>query len=180
MFMELMESRRSIRKYQNREVETEKIDQLIEAALRAPSSRAAYPWRFIVVTDKDLLEGLAGSKPLGSAFLKDAPLGIVVLGNPEECDVWIEDCSIVSGYLHLAAHALGLGSCWIQIRERMYDDAKTAGAQISELLGIPAGMAVLSIIAIGYPDETKEGYKKEKLHYAKVFANRFGDPWKAG
>ena len=180
MFMPLIQSRRSIRKYQDREVEKEKIDLLIEAALRAPSSRATYPWRFIVVTDKDLLEGLSRSKSLGSAFLKDAPLGIVVLANPEECDVWIEDCSIVSIYFHLTAHAQGLGSCWIQIRERMHDDEKTAEAFISDLLEIPPGMTVLSIIAAGYPDEVKEAYEKEKLHYNKVFMNRFGERWKAG
>ena len=178
MFMELIQSRRSIRKYQDREVEPEKIAQLIEAALRAPSSQAAYPWRFIVVTDKEILERLSRSKPMGAAFLKYAPLGIVVLANPEECDVWIEDCAITSTYFHLTAHALGLGSCWIQIRRRMHDDAKTSEAYISDLLEIPPGMTVLSIIAVGYPDEIKKAHEKETLQYDKVFMNRFGDPLK--
>ena len=180
MFMEVIQNRRSVRKYQDREVEAEKIDLLIEAALRSPSSRATYPWRFIVVTDKNLMEGLSRSKSAGSAFLKDAPLGIVVLADPEECDVWVEDCSIASIIMHLTAHFLGLGSCWIQIRKRMHDKEKTAEEYISDLLGIPSGMTVLSVIAVGYPDEIKEGHKKETLMYDRVFANRFGDSRQAG
>ncbi len=180
MFLSLVTKRRSIRKYLEKPVEAEKIDMLIEAALRSPSSRGCNPWEFVVVTDQGLLEKLSKAKPHGASFFKNAPMGIVVCADPEKCDVWVEDASIASIFIHLAAESIGLGSCWIQIRKRMHDNEKTAEAFISDLLEIPPGMAVLSIIAAGYPDEIKEAYKKETLQYDKVFMNRFGDLWKAG
>ena len=94
MFLSLAKKRRSIRRYLEKPVEAEKIEMLIEAALRAPSSRGFNPWEFVVVTDGVLLEKLSKSKPHGASFLKDAPLGIVVCADPEKCDVWIEDASM--------------------------------------------------------------------------------------
>jgi len=117
MFLSLAQSRRSIRKYQNKPVESEKIDRLVEALLRAPTSMGKNSWEFVVVTDRSLLKELSSAKPHGAAFLKNAALGIVVCGNPQVTDVWIEDASIASIFIHLAATSLELGSCWIQIRE---------------------------------------------------------------
>jgi nitroreductase len=149
-------------------VETEKIDQLIEAALRSPSSRGFNPWEFIVVTDKNLLEKLSKAKPHGASFLKNAPLGIVVCADPEKCDVWIEDASIASIFIHLAAESLGLGSCWIQIRKRMYDQTITSHDYIRDLLNIPKKLNVESIVAVGYPAEKKSPHRKDELEYQKV------------
>ena len=82
MFNELAEKRRSVIVYAKRPVEAEKIDAIIEAALRSPSGRAARPWTFVVVTDKALLEKLSVAKPQGAAFVKDAPVAVVVCGDP--------------------------------------------------------------------------------------------------
>ena len=174
MFLSLVQKRRSIRRYLEKPVEDEKIDMLIEAALRAPSSRGFNPWEFVVVTDKSLLEKLSKTKPHGASFLKDASLGIVVCADPEKCDVWIEDASIASIFIHLAAESIGLGSCWIQIRKRMYDQTKAAQAYICELLNIPENLNVESIVAIGYPAEKKSPHKKEDLQYEKVFLDYYG------
>ena len=174
MFIELIRKRRSIRRFKQKEIEPEKIELLIEAALRSPSSRSLNPWEFIVVTDKELLEKLSKAKEHGSAFLKGAPLGIVVCADPERCDVWVEDCSIASIFIQLAAESIGLGSCWIQIRKRMHNDSKTAEEYVRELLGIPDRMRVESIIAIGYPDEKKPPHPRESLQYEKVFRNMYG------
>ena len=121
MFIDLLRARRSIRRFQDRPVEQEKIDILIEAMLRSPSSRGLSPWEFVVVTEKETLVRLSQAKSYGSSFLKNAPLAIVVCADPKKCDVWVEDCSIASILLHLAATDLGLGSCWIQIRLREHD-----------------------------------------------------------
>ncbi|NOZ25148.1 MAG: hypothetical protein GXO94_03520 [Nitrospirae bacterium] len=177
MFMPLIRKRRSIRRFQDREVEAGKIDLIIEAALRAPSSRSLNPWEFIVVTDRDLLEGLSRAKEHGSSFLKNAPLGVVVCADPDRCDVWIEDASIASIFIHLAAESLGLGSCWIQIRKRMYDKGNTAEERVAALLNIPENLRVESIIAIGYPDEEKPPHGVEELQYGKVHLNRYGNPY---
>lgn len=177
MFMSLVQKRRSIRKFLDKSVEAEKIDLLIEAALRAPSSRGINPWEFVVVTDKDLLAKLAQAKQHGSAFLKNAPLGICVCADPEQCDVWIEDASIASIFIHLAAESLGLGSCWIQIRERMHDGKTSAQEYIAETLHIPAKMRVESIMAVGYPAETLPPHKKEELLFEKVHGDTYGRPY---
>ena len=86
MFLSLVQQRRSIRRYQEKPVEADKIDRLIEIALRSPSSRGFNPWEFIVVTDPNLLDKLSKAKPHGASFLKKAPLGIVVCADPEKCD----------------------------------------------------------------------------------------------
>jgi nitroreductase len=177
MVISLIQKRRSIRRFLEKPVEAEKIDLLIEAALRAPSSRGLNPWEFVVVTDKDLLAKLSQAKQHGSAFLKNAPLGIVACADPEKSDVWVEDASIASIFIHLAAESLGLGSCWIQIRERMHDGKKSAQEHVTETLNIPAKMRVESIIAVGYPDETKPPHGKEELLYEKVHRNIYGRPY---
>ena len=174
MFLSLAQSRRSIRKYQNKPVEPEKIDSLVEALLRAPTSRGKNSWDFVVVTDSDLLQKLSSAKPHGASFLRNAALGMVVCANPQISDVWIEDASIASTFIHLAAASLGLGSCWIQIRERMHDDTQTAEAYISEILNLPAHIKVVSIVAIGYPDERKSAHPRESLPYNKVSLNNYG------
>lgn len=174
MFLSLIEKRRSIRKFQGKPVEPEKIGQLVEAALRSPSSRGLNPWEFVVVTDKECIEKLSRAKAHGSSFLKNAPLCVVVCGDPEKSDVWVEDTSIASIFLHLAAAALGLGSCWIQIRQRPHDSSTSAEAYIQETLNIPPRLKVESIVAIGYPDEEKPGHKKETLLYDKISYNEYG------
>ncbi len=175
MFLSLIQKRRSIRKYLEKPVEAGKIDALIEATLRSPSSRGFNPWEFVVVTDKTLLEKLSKAKPHGASFLKNAPLGIVVCADPEKCDVWVEDASIASIFIHLAAESMGLGSCWIQIRKRMHDQTTTAQAYISSILNIPKNLAVESIVAIGYPDEKKPPHRKEDLQYRKVHYDFYGN-----
>jgi nitroreductase len=168
MFIDLLRSRRSIRRFQNRPIEKEKIDVLLEAALRSPSSRGFNPWEFVVVTEPDMMERLSKAKPHGSSFLKHAPLAIVICADPGKSDVWVEDASIASIILHLAATDLGLGSCWIQIRLREHDAQQTAQAYVAGLLGLKKGMAVESIMAIGYAEEAKPGHPSASLLFEKV------------
>ncbi len=174
--MDILSRRRSIRKYKEDKIEPEKIEQLIKAALLAPSSRNLKPWEFIVVDDRDLLKKLAESKQHGSSFLKGAALAIVVLADPQKCDVWIEDASIVSIILHLTAESIGLGSCWIQIRARQHDDHQSAEDYVKDLLKIPATYKVESIISVGYPAEQKTLNNESELQYSKVYLNAHGIP----
>ncbi len=175
MFNKLIEQRRSIRKFTKQPIEQEKIEQLIEAALRSPSSRSFNPWRFVVVNRPELLEKLAEVKPHGSSFLGKAPLGIVVCADPSASDVCVEDASIASVFIHLAAQSLDLGSCWIQIRKRDHDGSKSADTYIKDLLKIPDNLMIESIIAIGYPGEVKKGHPRETLPFNKVSFNLFNE-----
>ncbi len=168
--LDLVRKRRSVRTYKNKPIEPKLIELLKEAAVRSPTSRNFRPWRFVFVTDKAKLEALSRAKPSGSSFLKGAGLGVVVCADETESDVWIEDCSIASIILQLTGQSLGLGSCWIQIRKRMYDDTTTSVEYVKEVLGLPEHMKVESIIAFGYPDEEKLPIPKTQLEYSKILA----------
>ena len=171
--IELLKSRRSIRKYEDREIEKEKMDMLLKAALLSPSSKGKRCWEFIAITDKNLLKKLSESKEIGSKFLEDAPLGIVVIGDKESCDVWVEDTSIAATIIHLTAHSIGLGSCWIQIRERMKNKEEKAGSYVKELLNIPDKYSVECIISVGYPAEDRKPYDDSDLMYNKLHFNGY-------
>ncbi|MBT4091048.1 MAG: NAD(P)H-dependent dehydrogenase/reductase [Deltaproteobacteria bacterium] len=178
MFISQIRERRSIRKYTEKRVEPEKVEQIIEALLRSPSSRGLNPWEFIVITDKVLLEGLSKLKPHGSSFLENAVLGIVVCADPSIAETWVEDTAIAAIMGQLTAESLGLGSCWIQVRARNYSSQQTAEAYIAELLDIPANLNIESIIAIGYGDEIKPSKKSSDLQYEKVKLNSYRHPYK--
>jgi len=168
MFIDLLRSRRSIRQFQKRPVEPDKIELLIEAALRAPTSRGLNPWEFIFVTEPDTLEKLAGAKAHGSSFVKNAPLAVVVCAHPDKSDVWVEDTAIATLIVHLAATDLGLGSCWIQIRQRPHDESRGAGEYITEVLGIPPSMEIEAMVAVGYAAEEKAPHPAASLERGKV------------
>lgn len=173
MFTDLIRRRRSIRRFADRPLEPEKVDLLVEAALRAPSSRSLYPWEFVVVDDPACLARLADCKPHGAAFLAKAPLGIVVCGDPSRCDVWVEDCAIAVIFVQLMAADLDLGSCWIQVRKRDHAEGGPAGDYIARELGLPERLRVEAMIAIGYPAESKAGHPRESLLFDRVHRNRF-------
>lgn len=166
MLYELLQSRRSIRKFTHQKVEVGKRDLILKSGLLAPSSRGRKPWHLMVVDNEGLLHDLSQAKKHGSSFLKSAPLAIVVAADPEVCDIWVEDASIMSIILQLAAQDLGLGSCWIQIRERMHDDQTSSESYVKALLKLEDKLHVESIIAIGYPDEDKEAYEERPIDSA--------------
>lgn len=177
--IELLQNRRSIRKYLKRQIPSECIEKIIKAALMSPSSHNSKPWEFITVSNPDMLDLLSRSKVKGIKFLKDAALGIVVLADTQKSDVWIEDASIASIILHLTAESLQLGSCWIQLRNRKYDENLTSDQYIKNLLCIPDHYQVEAIIAMGYPTERKPPIVESQLLWSKVHGETFGKPYLA-
>jgi nitroreductase len=174
MFSELAKKRRSIKKFTSQKVEREKVDAIIEAALRSPSGRATRPWEFVVVNDEGFHEKLSVAKPKGAEFIKDAPVSVVVCGDPEKSHLWIEDCTIAAVSMQYAAHSMGLGSRWCQIRGTNFNDSKSSRDYIAELLDLPDNLDIECIIAFGYPDEEMVPYKREELEFGKVSYNRYG------
>lgn len=172
-FYELLKNRRSIRKYQNRPVEQEKIDSILRSALMSPASKRTNGWEFIVVDNRDTLIKMADCREAGCKFVADAPMAIVVCANPEKSDVWFEDASIAALIIQLAAADLELGSCWVQVYNRMHTETETSGAFIRSLLNIPENLEVLNIVTIGYKDEDRKPYDEEKLTYGKIHKNTF-------
>lgn len=177
MLIDLIRQRRSIRKFTGEAIEADKLEVLKEAALRPPSSMGHNPWEYVFVTDEQLLAQLSKAKPHGSSFLADARLGIVVCADPEKSTVWIEDASIATIFIQLAAESLGLGNCWVQIRGRMHDDNQSSEDYIAEVLNIPANLKVESVVGIGYPAEQKAPHKREALQDEKIFLNQYGSPF---
>jgi nitroreductase len=169
----LLRQRRSIRKYTARPVNRQARDLLVEALLRSPTSRNNKSWEFIVADDPSLLAKLSTAKAQGGAFLKDAPLGIVIAADSTKSDVWVEDTAIAGILVQAVAESLGLGSCWIQIRQRPHDAETTAEAFIQQLLGLPEHIKVASIISLGYPGETKPPVPANELDYHKVKHNHY-------
>jgi nitroreductase len=87
-----------------------------------------------------------------------------------ESDVWIEDCSIASIILQLTGQSLGLGSCWIQIRNRIYSGDMSSEEYIKSILDLSKTMRVESMISFGYPGEEKSPVPKEQLDYKKIIS----------
>lgn len=171
--IELLRTRRSIRKFTAERIAPEAIETLIEAALRAPSSRGINPWEFVLVDDPELLLRLSGAKQHGSEFLKGAPLAVVVCADSSKSDVWIEDCSIAAIIIQLTAVSIGLGSCWAQIRNRRHAAGQSAEGYVRELLGLPEGITVEAIVGIGHPAERKRPVPAGTLRHDKVRYNRW-------
>lgn len=167
-FHDLLVSRRSIRRYTDQPIDGEDVKLILEAALMAPTSKSSRPWHFVVVEDKDVLKQLSECKESGAAPIAKAPLAIVVAVDPSLTDPWIEDASIAASYIQLQAAALGLGSCWIQIRGRFRADGMPSDEYVQELLGMPETMPVVCIISIGHKDEERKPVDTSKLLWEKV------------
>ena len=166
--LNLLYNRRSIRKFKPAAVEEQKIETMIQSLLLSPSGKNKKPWRFILITDPDIIAATSGCKPHGAAALKSAPLVIAVIADTEGSDVWIEDCSIASIIVQLTAESIGLSSCWVQIRQRMTADGGSSGDYLREPLKLKNNETVESLIAAGYADEILPAYKKTDLDFTKI------------
>lgn len=171
--IEILRNRQSIRKYTNQFVEPAKVELLKEALLRSPSSKNINPWEFIFVDNIQMIQPLKKCKSHGVKSLETAPLAVVICADENKNDVWIEDSSIASILLQLTAQSLGLGSCWIQIRNRFHSEGISSEKFIQEMLGIPENFKVLNIITVGYPYSIKEGKPFIALQFEKIRTNRF-------
>jgi len=172
-FIELLQNRRSKRKFTSQKIEAEKVEKLIHAALMSPTGKKTNHWDFIVIENPETLEKLSECKPHSVKLIAGAPLAIVIIGDPQLSDTWVEDCSIASIIIQLEAEDLGLGSCWVQVRNREHGDTTLADDYIKELLGIPDEKSVLSIIAIGYPDEVKKPFDRANLMLEKIHREKY-------
>ncbi len=173
--LEFLQNRRSIRQYTDQEIPKDIVQELYEAAIRCPSSRSRKPWDFVFITDRESLQRLSSAKKHGSAFLAKAPMGICICARPEVSDVWIEDCSLAAWTLQITAERFGLGSCWIQIRERIDNQGNSAEDIVKGILNIPEPMRVSAILAIGFPAEKKAPHDATSLCWNNVHIQQYGN-----
>lgn len=175
-FSELVKQRRSMRKFTDEALTPEEVETLLKSALMAPSSKGKHAWHFVVVDDKEMLERLSRVKTVGSDWLAGAPLAIVVVGDPTESDVWIEDASVATTILLYQAEDLGLGACWVQIRERYNPEGVPSDTLVRELLNIPEPLSVLSIVAVGHKGMERKPFNEDRLLWEKVHVDCFNRP----
>lgn len=161
-------TRTSIRDYEARPVEKEKIEKMLRAAMAAPTAMNKQPWHFVVVDQRNVLDALAGANPYAK-MLKKAPLAIVVCGNTDKMiegggrDFWIQDASAATENLLLAAHAMGLGAVWTGA----YPSEERC-ISISKVLSLSDNLVPLNMIVVGYPAEQpqpKQKFKEENISY---------------
>ena len=153
---QILNSRRSVRKFLAGKVEHDKLQRIVDMALQAPSSRNTRSTRLGVVEDAELLEKMSQMRDYGSAFMKDAQAAIVVMGDKNATDLWLDNCAITATILQLAVVDEGLASCWVHVNDRpcLKDEpeGKQAVEHLREMLPIPENYGVLCAIALGYSD----------------------------
>ncbi len=159
--LEAMRTRRSVRRYRPAPVPEDLLKTVLNAAKLAPSADNAQPWRIIVVTDEDdKLRLAAGAN--GQKFIAQAPVVLVVCGLPDEAfptvggymSSHVMDATIALDHLTLAAHSVGLGTCWI---------AWFKEEKVREVLAIPEDVRVVAMTPLGYPDEDPERTPRRHL-----------------
>ena len=133
-FKDLVQQRRSHRKFTGEEISGDDVKLILRAGLMSPTSKNQRAWQFVVVDDKTDLEKLSDAKDMGGQFLRDAAMAIVVLGDPMQNDCWVEDGAIAAISMQYQIEALGLGSCWIQMRGRGLSDGTSADTVIQGVL----------------------------------------------
>ncbi len=152
--IEALKTRRSIRSYESKPVPKEVIEEIVDTARLAPSANNIQPWEFIVVTDPDMRRKIADLTDYGK-FIADAGACIVVFC--KNVKHYLEDGSAATQNILLAAHALGLGTCWVAGYGKTYEKP------IAELLGVPDGYKLVSLVALGYPTAKPEPHGKRDL-----------------
>ncbi|KUK93520.1 MAG: hypothetical protein XE05_1019 [Thermotogales bacterium 46_20] len=170
MSIDFILRRRSIRRFEEKPVEHEKIKLILKAAMAAPSAMNRRPWEFIVVTDEAKLSRIRKSLLFGRY---KAPLAIVVCGDTSGLtlkklkDLWVQDCSAATENLLIAAANIGLGAVWLAVYP-----FKGAVKRISSIVGLDSKIIPLCVVYVGYPAEEKEArtqYDEKKVHW-----NTFG------
>lgn len=162
-------SRRSIRKFQDRQIPREMLLDLLQAAMAAPSAVAKDPWHFLVIQDRDTLRQIAAILPHGK-MLNHAAASIVVCGDINRAhdrqeSYMLQDLSAAVENILLAATALDLGSCWLGVHPR---PERMEGFR--QLFNLPDNIIPMCGIALGWPAEQpppRTRYNEERLHWGK-------------
>lgn len=165
--IDLLCTRRSIRKYTPKHVSEELVSEILKAGMYAPSARNQRPWHFIIVRDKETLKAITNVHPF-SGMLTQASLAIVVCADldlEQSEGYWVQDCAAATQNMLLAAHGLGLGSVWLGVHPR---EERSKG--LKGLFKLNDRIMPFSIISIGYPAEEKplpDRFDTSRIHYEK-------------
>lgn len=174
--MEMLDTilaRRSVRQYTDEAIPEEKLNAILYAGLAAASSKNRRPWEFVVVQEREMLDRLCGCRPGAGNLLGRCRAAIVVCADAEAVDVWVEDCASAITQMHLTADAIGVGSCWLQVRLRKAEDGRDTADVVRELLGIPAKFGVMAILTLGMPAGHPAPHRVQELPLDKIHREHF-------
>lgn len=168
MYEDLL-TRRSVRKYSDRQVEDEKLDKVLTAGLYAPTGMNNQAPVLVAVQDKETRDRLSRMNAAVMGASGDpfygAPCVIVVLSDPERM-TWVEDGSLVLGNLMNAAHSLGLGSCWIHRAKECFDTPE--GKALLRAWGVPENYRGVGNCILGYAAEEPEAKPRKSGRIIKI------------
>ena len=157
-----IEKRASIREYQDKPIDKESFEKLVDAGRRAPTARHEEPWEFVVVTQKDILKKFGQMAPNGS-FLSNAPGCIVIFCRDSK--YYLEDGCAATENILLTAADLGLGACWVA------GDKKDYALEVARMLNVPSGYKLISLISLGWPaseiNQVRNRGLDEVLHWER-------------
>ena len=170
--LDLTLKRRSTRDFVEENIDDKILDEILKIALTAPSSWGQHPVHFILVKDKETIKKIAKCKAMGARPLEQVNTCIVVMVNTENCELWIEDASVASTYILLAAEQFDIGACWIHIRNRK-GQHKSADEEIRDLLGVPDKYRVLNCIALGKKGRNNKAYSQDDLHTQNIHKEKY-------
>jgi nitroreductase len=160
--LQMIYARRSIRQFKGDPLPPELTEELLRAAMAAPSAHNRQPWRFLVITDAAVRQRLSAAHPYAE-FAVQSPVVIVVFGEPVG-ELIDHDLAAATENLLVAAAGLGLGACWCGVT----DERRPA---LHALTGIPAKMRIVSLVCVGYPAEQME--PRSQFDPAKVYYERY-------
>ncbi len=170
--LDVIRQRRSVRSFVKNAVEKEKLNEVLKAAMFAPTAKHLRPWEFIVVTNETKKIELSKATPYAS-FAKDAPLIIVICYDINKGNRFKEDCSIAAENIYLEAVNQGLGTCFVQIADGTEADAGNPEEYVKKMLDIPENYRVQCLMPLGYPAKPSAPHKDEEFDLKKVHYERF-------
>ena len=163
-FPDLVRSRRSIRSFSGEPIPEDVLGAILDLAAYAPSSWGGHPVEFIVIRDRETMCRLARCKRMGAGPLADGDAAIVPIVDKRNLELWVEDASVASTFILLAAEYYGVAACWIHMKDRR-GHTGTAEEDIRALLGIPSHYGILNAVSLGMPRKPNEPRElKGKVH----------------
>lgn len=172
--LNVMQNRRSVRKYNDTPITDEELNKVISAALLAPNGKGLRPWEFVVIKDSAMLRELYNCRKGGAKMLESATAAIAVYSDGNKTDTYIEDSSIAMGYMLLEAAELGLGSVWLQLRLRpSNEDGVNAEEFVNARLKAPENFKLEALLILGHIDEQPQPQNMPLLPNEKIHFNQW-------
>lgn len=169
MLKETILKRRTVRKFKDKEVDRELLEEILMYASMGPSNGNSHPIEFIVVDDKEKIEKLSQMDSFATLYLKEAPCVVIVIANTDICKTWVEEASLTAAYLQLLAEEEGLSTAWINVIEGNTAEKISYEEYFRENFGVKKPYRAACLIPVGYKKSGTKDHEEfdvsSKVHY---------------